>query len=180
MTAYVAGSAAGGVTLGALLGLAGAAVPSGVRPGAVATGMVVATLGLAGAALDLRLFGVRLPTVHRQVDESWLPQFRGWVVGIGYGFQLGLGVVTIATTAAVYLTWVLAVLTASPLAGAAVGATFGLVRALPVLAVRRIRDPQRLGDAHRRLEHWRPWAHRAAVGLQGFGAVAVLMGVWTR
>src|SRR5262249_43179265 len=51
----------------------------------------------------------------------------------GFGVQLGLGVVTIVTTATVYATWMAAVLSGGAPAGAAIGATFGLARALPVL-----------------------------------------------
>ena len=57
--------------------------------------------------------------------------------------QLGLGVVTIVTTAAVYLTWVAAFVTGSAAWGAVVGAAFGLARALPVLAAGSLRTPRR-------------------------------------
>jgi len=65
--------------------------------------------------------------VHRQVDDGWLPRYRGWVYGAGFGLQLGLGVVTIVTTAAVPAVWLLALLTASPSHGAAVGLAFQVV-----------------------------------------------------
>ena len=34
-------------------------------------------------AVDLGLGGLRLPTVHRQVNKDWLDRYRGWVVGAG-------------------------------------------------------------------------------------------------
>ena len=34
-----------------------------------------------GIAFDLRLAGLRLPTTHRQVDETWRASYRGWVWG---------------------------------------------------------------------------------------------------
>ena len=97
--AYVVGVHGGRLPLlGALLAAPAPLLP--LTPGATAV-LVVA----AGAARPGRStwVAVPLPTIHRQVDEDWLDRYRGWVVGAGFGFQLGLGVVTIVTTAAVYL-----------------------------------------------------------------------------
>ena len=98
--------------------------------------------------------GSRLPTNHRQVNERWLDEYRGWVYGIGYGFQLGLGVVTIVTSAATYLTFVAAFLCHSVLGGLAIGPTFGLVRALPVLLTAPVRTPAALRGLLRRNARW--------------------------
>ena len=73
-----------------------------------------------GAALRGR--GVRLPAsagsgfpIHRrQVNERWLDQYRSWVYGSGFGWQIGNGLSTYITTAAVYLMVVLGALTAAP------------------------------------------------------------------
>jgi hypothetical protein len=166
---YLAGSVAGGTAVGFALGAAGGLLP--LTPSAVALAIVV--LAGAGTLVDLGLG--RLPTIHRQVNEDWLRQYRSWVVGAGYGAQLGAGFVTIVTTAAVYLTFALAMLTGSALAGAAVGAVFGLSRALPVLAQRRATTAARVGAIHRRLEAWAPGARRAAVAAQGaVGLIAVV------
>ena len=169
VAAYTAASAAAGGALGGALGALGGLLAA--RLPLPATVMVIAVLAAIGVALDGGLAGLRLPTVRRQVDETWLTEFRGWVVGLGYGAQLGVGVVTIVTTATVYLVWALALLTASAGAGALVGVTFGLVRALPLLGVGEVTDPARLASAHRRLDRWRPRAHRTAVGLQAGLAV---------
>jgi len=135
---------------------------------------VVALCGL-GLAFDLHLGGLRLPTVHRQVDKDWLDRYRGWVVGVGFGFQLGLGVVTIVNTAAVYLTFALALLSASPVAGAAVGATFGLVRALVLLGVAGVRRPDQLRSTLRRMHAWQPLSRGAGIAVQAL--VLVTAGV---
>lgn len=170
VVAYVAGSVLGGAAIGALLGGFGALLP--IHPGPTMTAVLVAATCLVAAGLDLR--GGHLPTPHRQVDEDWLHRYRGWVYGAGFGFQLGLGVVTIVTTATVYATLVLAVLTWSVGGGIAVGAAFGLVRALPVLAAARVTTPDRLAALHRRLASWSAYAHRAAVTLPCLvGAVAL-------
>ena len=140
--AYVVGSIVAAVALGASVGWLGAAVaPSGgagVR--LLALGLVV----VAGLALDLGALGVRLPSVRRQVDEGWRARYRGWVWGVGYGLQLGVGVVTIVTTSIVYATWVAALVSGGVFAGAAIGAAFGLARALPVLTVAGVRRQDQL------------------------------------
>ena len=70
------------------------------------------------------------------------------------GFQLGLGMVTIITTAAVYLTWATALLSASTAAGLVVGVAFGLARALPIFGGLRVTGPDQL--AARVTERQRP------------------------
>jgi sulfite exporter TauE/SafE len=172
VAAYVVGSVLGGAAVGGLLGGLGALLP--IRPGPTVTALLVALTCLVAAGLDLA--GRGLPAGRRQVDEQWLSRYRGWVYGTGFGFQLGLGVVTIVTTATVYATLVLALLTWSVGGGLAVGATFGLARALPVLAAARVTTPDRLAALHRRLASWSAYAHRAAVALPclvGAAALAV-------
>ena len=129
MTAYAAGSLLGGATTGLVLGAAGSLLP--VLPVLLLAGVVC----VAAAVADLGPW--RLPGGHRQVDEDWLTRYRGWVYGVGFGFQLGLGVVTVVTSAATYALLALAVLTGSPLAGLALGAAFGLARAVPALVLAR-------------------------------------------
>src|SRR5215831_2953370 len=131
MSAFLIGGAAGGVSAGVALGAAGAGLSAvldrlGIGPGPAAPVIVLAGVALLAAAFDLRLLPWSLPTVHRQVDERWLQRYRGWVYGVGFGFQLGLGVVTIVVTAAVYAVLVAAFLTGSPLAGAQIVGVFGL------------------------------------------------------
>ena len=154
VTAYAVGSVVAGSALGAVLGL----VPD-VPPRAALS--VLAGVLLVAAALDLR--PALLPTVRRQVNEDWLGTYRGWVCGAGFGLQLGLGVVTIVTTAAVYAALVAAALTGSPTRGLIVGATFGLVRALPALLLRGVTTTERLVATSRRLEAWAAPARRATV-----------------
>ena len=60
------------------------------------------------AASDARLGGFHLPFHSRQVNERWLDQFRPWVYGAGFGWQIGAGLVTYIKTAALYLMMVLA------------------------------------------------------------------------
>src|SRR4029079_8098089 len=135
VTAYTIGSVVGAATFGAVLGALGVAV--------FGDGGDAARLGiLAGAAVLAALVdrsGRRIPSWHRQVNEDWLTEYRGWVYGLGFGLQLGLGVVKIVTTAAVYLTWAGAFVVASWLLGLTVSAAFGLARAVPLLLSGRVR-----------------------------------------
>ncbi|MDQ3897224.1 MAG: sulfite exporter TauE/SafE family protein [Actinomycetota bacterium] len=171
VSAYVLGSTVAAALLGTALGAVGGLLP--LTPSV--TAVLVVALCAAALAFDLRVGGLRLPTVHRQVDQDWLDRYRGWVVGIGFGLQLGLGVVTIVTTAAVYLTLALALLTGSPGAGALVGATFGLVRAVVILAMARIRRPDQLRRALRRMQALRPLSDRLGIAVQALALLAALV-----
>jgi hypothetical protein len=144
MAWYVAGSVAGGVVMGVTFGLLGKGVDALFPRDENVTALLVLGFGLVGVAFDLHLFGWRLPTFVRQVDETWISRYRAWVCAGGFGFQLGLGVVTIVTTSAVYLTWVFAALAGSVWGGIVIGATFGVVRALPMLLVARVDSPGHL------------------------------------
>ncbi len=108
-----------------------------------------------GLALDLHVFGLALPTVHRQVDEAWRTSYRGWVWGLGFGLELGTGVVTIVTSSTIYATWFAAFLSGDVVAGALVGVTFGLARSLPVLTVSRVRRPEQLPGSTAASRGWR-------------------------
>ncbi|MFZ4516987.1 MAG: sulfite exporter TauE/SafE family protein, partial [Microthrixaceae bacterium] len=142
VTAYLLGSVVGGAALGLLAGTVGLAVARVLPDGA--TLWVLAAGCLLAAVWDLG--GRRPPSWRRQVDEQWLHAFRGWVYGFGFGVQLGFGLVTIVTSAATYAAVLSMVLTGSPVAGALVGAVFGLARGLPVLAARRVVDTDSLRD----------------------------------
>ena len=158
--------------MGGLSGLAGAALlPS--APAMPAVALVLGSLIVLGALVDLRLLGLRLPTLRRQVNEDWLTRYRGWVYGVSFGFQLGLGVVTIVTTSAVYLTFAAAFLTGSPVGGAWIGAAFGLARASSVLWAGRVRRTDQLVALDGRLRAWDRPARRAAVAAQLLLVVAV-------
>jgi hypothetical protein len=164
-TAYVIGSTAGGVISGALVAMVGRAVGALAGSGGRWPLVLAAAACVLGAVLEIRALvelpipPVPLPTVRRQVNEDWLSQYRGWVYGVGFGFQLGLGVVTIVTTWAIYvagvaalsLGWSATTLRGAEVSGFLVGATFGLARSLPLLARARTTEPAGLRASHRRL-----------------------------
>jgi hypothetical protein len=173
-TAYVAGSSVAGLVFGAALGALGSALFE-----SVGTATRLAALGagvIAGLMLDLGAFGLRLPTIHRQVDEGWRIRYRGWVWGLGFGLQLGLGVVTIVTTSTVYATWLAAALAGGVRAGAVIGLVFGAARALPVLGVGRVRRPEQLLRVDAVLTRLSAPARRAAIAGGGVAAAVALAG----
>ncbi|CAN5792588.1 hypothetical protein BH24ACT3_BH24ACT3_09760 [soil metagenome] len=175
---FLIGSLAGGAALGAALGAAGHAARlvllDGVAPTAAVLGLFAAVAAL-GLAADLGAGGLRLPTIRRQVNENWLDDYRGWVVGVGFGFQLGLGVVTIVTASATYVAFAAALLSLSWVGGLVIGATFGLARALPVLATARVHHPDALRSLHRRTQRLAAPVHRTVLGVQGATVVTTLL-----
>jgi hypothetical protein len=188
---FVAGSIVGGTSLGLVTAL--------VAAGIGAAGLSSMTLGtlaliacLVAAASDASTIGFRLPVHHRQVNERWLDQFRPWVYGAGFGWQIGAGVATYIKTSAVYLMIALSVFAGDPWLAVGVGALFGLVRGLAVFLGRRITTPAALADFHRRFTELDPRARQVVVAwelaaalLVSFAlspwaalAVAVTIGAW--
>jgi sulfite exporter TauE/SafE len=171
--AFLLGATIAGAGLGALAGALGAvALPESVHPGARLAAL--AAVGLLAAALDAR--GDRVPGPHRQVSEDWLVSFRGWVYGLGYGAQLGLGVTTVVTSAALYVALIAAVATGEPARGALVLGCFGAVRGLTLLAAAGVRRPEQLIAFHNRLTHWRGPARLAGIATLGALAAAAMVG----
>lgn len=180
--AYAIGSVLGGASIGGLCGAVGwlAAAPfggAGSLPAAVPLA-VLAAVGVLGALADLGTGRLRVPSIQRQVNENWIGTYRGWVYGIGFGYQLGLGVATIVTSAITWVALTAAVLTGSVLGGVIVGGTFGLARAAPLLLAARVRHPGALWALHRRNQRFAPTARGLAIGAQvAVVGVALLLAV---
>jgi MFS family permease len=174
---FIAGATLGGATLaaGAALLAAGVAALDLATSTLVAAAAVLAAVTLAS---DLQLGGFRLPSHTRQVNETWLDQFRPWVYGGGFGWQIGVGLATYVTTSAVYLMLGLAALTASPVAAFAVVTGFGFVRGLAVLLGRDLVSPDRLMALHRRLDELLPSAQRAVVLVQAVVLAVAAGAAW--
>jgi hypothetical protein len=178
VSAYVTGSTVAGAATGAAFGLVGALTVEALGLSMSSRLGILAVVTAVGLLLDLHVAGLALPTVHRQVDEDWRTRYRGWFWGLGFGLQLGTGVVTIVTTSTIYATWAAALLTGSPALGAAVGAVFGLARSLPVLSVARVRRTDQLFAAEGRMRRLARPAQRATLAagsaLAGLSAVGAL------
>jgi hypothetical protein len=175
VTAFLIGATAAGAGVGALLGAAG-----GLILGRSGGGGHARLAGLAAALLLAILLDVMraVPGPRRQVNERWLDEFRGWVYGLGFGAQLGVGITTVVSSAATYVALLAAFLTGSALGGALVLGCFGLVRGITPLAAAHVRRPDQLIAMHARLDRWRaPAAHAwpalmaAAFALAGAGIV---------
>jgi hypothetical protein len=146
--AFVAGAIVGGTILGALSGAAGWLVFL-ILPWSAQASLIIAVAGVALAILsDVMGWTQRLPWPRRQVNENWIGTYRGWVYGSGFGFQLGAGLFTYVATLGVYVTILVAFLSASLVLGAAIGFVFGLFRGLPVLTTSRIHDSESLRTYH--------------------------------
>jgi len=171
--AYVVTSVLAGAALGAALGAVGSVLTPGRWSLAVLAALAIVAVGLDAAG--------RVPTVRRQVDETWLVTYRDWVYGAGFGLQLGAGAATVVTSAATYLTWAVELAGGSAGLGAVVGGVFGLARGAMLLLSAGVDDPVALRRRHARLVAALPVARAAAVVTQvaaGAGFVAAAgMGV---
>jgi len=175
------GSTLGGAAVGVLLGLLGDATV-GPATSASAEWRLYLLAALLGAAfvIELGVGGVGIPTIRRQVDERWLNAYRGWVYGFGFGVQLGAGVVTIVSTASVYVTFAACWLAGAALPGLAIGAVFGAARAATLFGARSIHDPRALQELGRRLRRWALPARSATLACEfALALAAVLAAVGT-
>jgi hypothetical protein len=175
------GATLGGAAVGGLLGLLGEATV-GSATGASAEWRLYLLAALLGAAfvIELGVGGLAIPTIRRQVDERWLNAYRGWVYGFAFGAQLGAGVVTIVSTASVYVTFAACWLAGAPLPGLAIGAVFGVARAGTLFGARGVRDPGALQELGLRLRRWARPARRATLAVEfALALAAVLAAVGT-
>jgi MFS family permease len=175
VTAFLIGATAAGALVGATAGALGGLVPAGSISWRTRLMLLAAAL-IVAVVLDLLRV---VPGPRRQVNERWLDEFRGWVYGLGFGAQLGLGVTTVVSSAATYVAIVAAFLTGDTARGALVLGSYGLVRGLTPLTAAHVRRTDQLIALHARIDRWRPGAARAApvilVGLfalAGVGSVA--------
>jgi hypothetical protein len=161
-TAFAVGAVGSGALAGAAVGALGSLLPRGSAWRGLALAVVLAMT----VVFDATPLRGRLPSSSRQVNEEWLGRYRGWVYGIGFGAQLGVGVATIVTSAAVYATAATALLCSDPLIGALIGAMFGVLRALSLLPARTVHDVGALGALHRRLGRAEDEVRRAVALLE--------------
>ena len=178
-TWFILGATLGGVVLGLGAALLAAVVGAIGLSETAALALAVALCGLAAAA-DAQLFGLRIPYHRRQVNELWLDDYRSWVYGAGFGFQIGLGLATYIMSSAVILLVALAALTGNPITALAVGTLFGLARGLGVLPGARLTSPAKLVDFHVRFDARGVQSLHLVIAIELFAAVvasAALAGV---
>jgi len=162
VVAYVLGTVAGGLVLGGALAIVAIPIPSTPM-----TSMLALAILLGCAVWDL--MGRRVPSLERQVDETWLSRYRGWIYGAGYGFQLGIGFATFVKSALTYGFALAAVLSGSPSVALSSGLLFGLTRGLSILSTSKISSPTELRSFFDALT-------RSSTVVKRVGALAVITG----
>jgi hypothetical protein len=167
-TAALFGAALGG--LGALFG----APFGGAGPAAVA---VIGSAYLLGEVARGRL---PVPQLRRQVPDWWRTFFPAPIAAFMYGAGLGVGFLTYLAHGTLVVVSALAFSTGRPLAGALIGAPFGIARGLSILKAAGVRTPEdgrRLVDAlSRSSETGRRLANAAALAVL---TAATLGAAWT-
>ncbi len=172
---FVVGSVVGGLTLGGLAaGLAAAVAATGVSADSAWLAGAVALAAGVTTAIDADLFGELIPIWRRQVNDQWLAQYRSWVYGAGFGWQIGVGVATYIMTAGVFLVVILAAVTGNPVAAAALCGLFGLARGLAVLVTARADSPVQLRALHHRFDQAGPVVRVGVMAVQAGVAVVAL------
>ena len=124
------------------------------------------------AAGLLDLAGVKPPGLHRQVDEDWLGRYRDWVVGLGFGAQLGAGFATIIPSFGTWAMLLVALSAGFPFV-MLMGIAFGVGRSLLLLSTRSVRSTSSLADRMRKFNGAEEMARRVSVA--GYAAVLVLV-----
>jgi hypothetical protein len=174
VAAFALGATLAGAVAGALLGALGTLLPGGAD-GHVRTAVIAVALI---AALVLDVSRTAVPGPRRQVDERWLDRYRGWIYGLGYGSQLGLGIVTVITSAATYVVLLAAFVSGRPAIGAAIMGLYGALRGLTPLLAAGVRTPQQLVGLHARLRGAEPATARAAAAVLAVaGALGLVAGL---
>lgn len=170
---FVVGSIVGGATLGGLMAVLAVGIgllnPS---PGAVL--WIAGIAALLTAASDARVAGLHFPGHDRQVNERWLDQYRSWVYGSGFGWQIGVGLATYIMTAGLYLLILMGALIDQPLVSVGIGVLFGFVRGLAVYLATNLTTRERLLTFHARFESLREPVRQAMIIAQATVAVAVV------
>src|SRR5215471_21232902 len=175
---FITGAVGGGLLIGLVVGGLGR-VLGAVNSSFAATGVSAGILMLVFTAVEWTRWRHWVAGVHRQVNEDWLPSYRGWVYGVGFGFQLGLGFVTIANAALFCLLATTLLFHSLALSILAFG-TYGAVRGLSVLLAAGATEPAGLLAIDRRMELLGPMVQRGGRIAQvavGFAAIGIGLGI---
>lgn len=174
ITSFTIGSIAAGSMVGSALGWVGSLAFNSVSDQV----LLIATAAIAVFAGVLDIIVITPPGPERQVNETWIGHYRGWVYGGAFGIELGLGLMTYVVTWGVYATLIAEALTASPIGGALVGAVFGFGRTLAPFLAGRIDRPSRLTSFHQRMAGLgAPVRRGAAVSTTSLGALVIVGGL---
>ena len=168
VTAFALAATVTAAVMGLTLGYLGSITLGGVDHSILI--FVTAATAVVGGLLDMAR--VSPPRSERQVNESWIGHYRGWVYGGSFGFELGTGVMTYLVTWGVYVIFVAEFAIADPTLGAVVGAIFGFGRSIALLAAGWIDRPSRLTRFHELMAEMGPGVARlSAVSTAALGTI---------
>ena len=131
-------------------------------------------LALLAALLEALSLERKLPSRAHQVNENWMQKYRGWVYGVGYGFELGLALSTIVTTALIHLMLFAMIASGSWLGSIVIGGVFGVARTGLVFSTFKVDEGQQLRTLLRRVDDWSKQARTMGAMLSVTLAVASL------
>lgn len=126
----------GGVITFGLISLFGEALPG--AGGSIAYGFAAA-LALAAAVAEARGTPI-VPQVRRQLPVGWRSSAPMPLASAGYGVLLGLGFTTFVLSYGVWALIGVSLAIGDPTAGLVIGISFGIGRALPIIALAPIAD----------------------------------------
>jgi hypothetical protein len=179
VVSYLMGTILAGLIAGATLGSLGKFASALTQVSEKQRLLLLSVWALLGIALDAGVFGLRLPTVRRQVDDQWMYRYRTWVYGLGFGLQLGLGFLTVVSTSTVYSAFLAAFLGGSASMGALIGGVFGFIRGSMLFAVAGVQRPEQLVVVDGVLSKWdgpsRRLASAATLGLSAAALAVALL-----
>jgi hypothetical protein len=136
LASFVPGAMLGGVATFGALALAGDLV---FGAGGQVAYLIAGGIALLAALAEAR--GLRIvPQIRRQVPEHWRRVMPLPLAAFGYGILLGLGFTTFVLSFGVWALAGISFALGDPVAGVAIGLSFGAGRALPVLVVAPICD----------------------------------------
>jgi hypothetical protein len=171
VTWYWLGSVVGGLVLGGLTGLIGQSIRVLVAGDSIRLPAMISVCVLV-LVLDVFYGARRPPTRLRQVNEDWLTRYRGWVYGVGFGFQLGLGIITVVTSWYVYGLIVALLLLGDVTHALLVGVVFGVARAIPMVFTIGLNDTSSMRQFHRRFADSQTPARIGCLGVLFMAIVA--------
>jgi len=124
---YTLGSIAGGVVVGALLGLLGSLLSLDLYTEYFP--LLISMTALGYSLHEFRILSLPYPQMRRQVPDPWRRRLHPYVVAALFGFLLGIGFTTFIPTATYYIVVLTATLYGSPLYGAVIFSIYGFARA---------------------------------------------------
>ncbi len=176
-TWFVLGAILGGAVLGSGAAVLALAVRA-IGLSETSAFALVVVLSAVAALADAQVLGFRIPYHRRQVNELWLDDYRSWVYGSGFGFQIGLGLATYIMSSAVVLLVALGALTGNPVTALAIGTLFGLVRGLGVLPGARLTTPAKLAEFHVRFDARGVQSLHLVIAVEVLAVVAASAALW--